>query len=435
MSVNIICNAEYNEINSCQIDVSIVVPVYNVEKYLQRCMCSILKHKELEIEVICVEDCSQDNSLDMLNQIAAADDRIRIERNDRNQGLAFSRNRALDLVRGEYVVFVDSDDYLPDDAITVMHHEAVKRNLDVLYGDIELVNDSGESESYEQKRIRKHEYTDGKGMRLFQEMTKYQELFGSVWGVIYKTSFLRKQNLQFQSGILHEDIPFTFKAALSCERAGCVSYVCYYYTQRSGSIMSGENIEKRMEGMILGYFEMLRFWNTYSDLSYELNYGIVEFLKKYREWIRDMYVKIGKENFKRPMLKYLGETGAFERYTCGIHIADEDIKKIKNIRRTFIYGAGGVALKTLDYLNERNIHVDAFVVSSQENNPSQINGIAVIPVEKLNKMKQEIIVIIGVSNKYQHEVVRHLQQKKIETMVIPDVGHVWQMEETDGLVR
>lgn len=406
------------------VKISVIIPVYNVEKYLEKCLRSVLKNKELEMEVICVEDCSQDNSLAILNQMAATDNRIRIVCNDRNEGLAFSRNRALDIVRGEYVVFVDSDDYISDDAITIMYHETVNRNLDILYGDVKLVNDSGESKQYEQKRIRKHTYTDGKGVELFQEMTKHQELFGAVWGVIYKTSFLRKQNLRFQNGILHEDIPFTFKAVLLCERAGCVSYVCYYYTQRPGSIISGESIEKRIKGMILGYFEMLRFWSAYSNISIELNYGIAEFLQRCRGWIRDMYMKIGEENLKDPMLKYLRETGAFERYACGIEIADEDIKMIKNSRKTFIYGAGEVALRMLDYLNQRNIHVDAFVVSSLEGNPEQVSGIAVIPAEELDGINQEITVVIGVSNKYRNEVVQKLQQKKIETVIIPVVSHV-----------
>ena len=112
--------------------VSVVIPVYNVEKYLSDCLESVLQQNFEGMEIFCVDDCSTDGSRDILDQYAARDKRIRIIRYEKNGGLSYARNQAMKQAKGQYIFFLDSDDMMAEGAIQVLYERASSQWLDVL---------------------------------------------------------------------------------------------------------------------------------------------------------------------------------------------------------------------------------------------------------------------------------------------------------------
>ena len=119
-----------------QIKVSIIIPIYNVEEYLEECLKSAVNQSLQEIEIICVNDGTPDNSMDIVKRYAAADHRIVIVEKE-NGGLSSARNAGLQAAKGEYVYFLDSDDYILENAMEVLYGQASKDALDNIYFDAE----------------------------------------------------------------------------------------------------------------------------------------------------------------------------------------------------------------------------------------------------------------------------------------------------------
>ena len=115
--------------------VSVIIPVFNVESYLSKCLESVLNQTLTDIEIICIEDCSTDNSTNILIDYAKIDDRIITIFNEENHGLSYNRNKGINAASGEYLLFLDSDDYLELDSLEFLYKEAVKNSLDVLHHD------------------------------------------------------------------------------------------------------------------------------------------------------------------------------------------------------------------------------------------------------------------------------------------------------------
>ena len=112
--------------------VSIIIPVYNVERYLRECLDSVVGQTMTDIEMICIEDCSTDHSWEILQEYVQREPRMILLRNERNSGLSYTRNRGIAVARGEYILFVDSDDYIVNDAAEKMYRIAKENDLDVL---------------------------------------------------------------------------------------------------------------------------------------------------------------------------------------------------------------------------------------------------------------------------------------------------------------
>lgn len=395
-----------------QIKVSVIVPVYNVERYLQRCLDSILKQTEKNIEIICIEDCSTDTSFELLKQIGQNDKRIQIIRNKRNCGLAFSRNCGITIADGEFIMFVDSDDYVPDCAVENMYRIAAERELDLVYGDVEIIPEEGILNAKEQVRIRKGDYKDTDGMQMFAQLVKHREMFGAAWGVLYRTSFIKREALQFRKDVLHEDIFFTFKAVLMSKRVGCIHQICYYYVQRADSIMSSGNLEQKLKGLIIAYFDMLTFWNERESMLDGISESISKFINIYYRYIQNVYRQMDFSRMESSMLMYLEDTGLFKNIEHSIKIASRDMEIIEKSETVLVYGAGSMAIKVLDYLNRYNIHVDAFIVTDIRKNSPQIRNVPVYGKKFIESINGTAAIILGVSEKFKEEIRSQLHIKE-----------------------
>ena len=186
--------------------VSIIVPVYNVEKFLQKCLDSIVEQTLKEIEIICINDGSPDNSLEILNEYASKDDRI-IVISQENQGLSAARNAGLKIATGEYIGFVDSDDYIELNYYEKLYNTACKND-----SDIALTTILKHKKKYLRYNVlhkkEKVAYTLNDKMKISEDNT--HRIF-YVWNKIYRKSLLDKYQMSFPVGRVFEDVLFNLK--------------------------------------------------------------------------------------------------------------------------------------------------------------------------------------------------------------------------------
>ncbi len=216
---------------SNQIKVSIIVPVYNVEKYLERCLNSLINQTLKEIEIICINDGSKDNSLKILERYSQKDNRIIII-DKKNEGQSIARNIGIEKASGEYIGFVDSDDWIDLNYYKSLYNSVKKFNADIgVTGIIRL-------HKFNKKvhlKIEKEYTTEDFAEKL--ELCDIPDL-SYAWNKIYKLEKIKKYNLKFKEGIIYEDVIFTPEVIFKLGKLVTVPKINYYYWRNTNSTVT-----------------------------------------------------------------------------------------------------------------------------------------------------------------------------------------------------
>ncbi len=213
--------------------ISVIVPVYNVEVFLKDCLDSLVNQTLNDIEIICINDGSTDNSLDILNDYAEKYKRI-IVYSQENAGISSARNKGLELAKGEYISFVDSDDWISKDFYEKLYEKAASNKADIAAGNIEY---------YQEGKFIKDNYLSKKTFALdknvISSINDKQKFTYSVvvWNKIYKRELIKNTGLKFPAGMKFEDNFFTFLIIFSASVIVTESSVTYYYRINKNSIM------------------------------------------------------------------------------------------------------------------------------------------------------------------------------------------------------
>jgi len=237
------------------IKVSVIVPVYNVEAYLPRCIDSLLEQTLSDIEIILVNDGSTDNCLEIIEQYMKIDERIRLV-NKQNSGQSDARNVGLAQAKGEYIGFVDSDDWIETNMLELLYNAAKKQGCEVAvcnYSGVDINGTIGVPklempledvlDLSEQRAHYLSNYITGK--YVFNE----NAISHSICNKIFSRAFIEKHNLRFEASreVSEEDTFFMYYALLYIRRMAIVNQSLYYYCKRSGSTMNAYriNLEER----------------------------------------------------------------------------------------------------------------------------------------------------------------------------------------------
>lgn len=231
--------------------ISVIVPCYGVEAYLDRCMSSLLTQTLDDIEIIMVDDGSPDRVPFMCDEYAKKDSRIKIVHKE-NGGLGYARNSGLDLATGEYVVFIDSDDYIESDAFEMLYYEATKNQADAVFSGFYIQNKQGLWEEHiempESKEIVGAEIEEFKlGMIASAPYEKVERSFWvSVWHALYKRSLIEKHHIRFVSEREYaaEDIPFQVQFLSYAKKISYLPKCFYHYCINGTSLTHSFNIDK-----------------------------------------------------------------------------------------------------------------------------------------------------------------------------------------------
>lgn len=263
------------------IKVSVIVPVYNVEKYLRQCLDSIINQTLKEIEILCINDGSTDSSPEILKEYEEKDSRIKII-NKKNAGLSAARNQGLELAKGEYVSFIDSDDWINETFCEALYTAAKKYDSDIACGGIVRVTGKRQRNKLIYKKEEFTKDTDKKN-----RLTK-TPVFSYVWNKIYKRESLIKSGVTFPVGRVFEDVTWSIKAIYYLNGVVTTPSALYYYRKTPTSIMSAKS-EKNAKDYAQSEKEMLEF-------AKENN---LKLLDGYKYSKRDKYQFLGVTILKR----------------------------------------------------------------------------------------------------------------------------------------
>jgi glycosyltransferase involved in cell wall biosynthesis len=220
--------------------VSVVIPVYNVEEYIPRCLDSLINQTLQDIEIICVNDGSTDNSLKVLEEYAAKDQRIKVL-NQENVGVSQARNNGLKVVTGEFIGFCDPDDYVSLDYYEKLYNAVTTNGCDIAASGITKFRGDKYDEFLTFAEPKTAETYYDKLILLNAPNDSY------IWNKIYKTSEFKKHNLEFIKGLIYEDIVFTSQVLCYLGKAVIVPEGQYYYCKRKGSLMRSKKNDKFKE--------------------------------------------------------------------------------------------------------------------------------------------------------------------------------------------
>lgn len=216
---------------------SIIIPVYNVEKYLPKCLGSILEQPFKDLEVICVNDGSTDDSLDVLQKIKKNDDRVVII-DKKNEGSGIARNIGLSTAQGEYVYFIDSDDWLEGDVLAKIIAKADELQTDILvFGGLSYYNGKGQNGAYSKNKLPKKYFRKVVSAKdIKKDIFKFPS---TAWTKLYRRSFLIKNEIKFQNIRAGQDqLPF-FHSMITADRIAILPENIYCYQKnREGSVTS-----------------------------------------------------------------------------------------------------------------------------------------------------------------------------------------------------
>ena len=200
--------------------VSVIIPVYNVEPYLRRCLDSIVNQTLKEIEIICVNDASPDNSAKILEEYAQKDSRIKIITFEQNRGVAVVRNVAMEQAKGEYIGFVDSDDYIDLEFFEKLYDHAKKTDAEVVKAQLNQINPDGSTKK------------NNIDVKLSNKIV-FTGLFVSA---IYKKTLIEKYKIKFLEGLIfNEDRLFPIAASFLANKVETVYNTFYNYIRRENS--------------------------------------------------------------------------------------------------------------------------------------------------------------------------------------------------------
>ncbi len=244
--------------------VSVIVPIYNVEKYLTECLQSLTTQTLSDIEIICVNDCSTDNSGHILDELAKTDTRIRTIHLDKNSGISVARNVAMDATTSEYIMFCDSDDFYSPNMCEKLYQTITTHNADMAMCGVNVV--------YETDAHMRH--SDNQSFAIPDAIlsTSDKKLYTLHCGVsyrIFRRDIIAAHDIKFPVGLKYEDLYFTNVYYLWANKIACLSDKLYNYRRRGGSIMNASysgrtNASMDFIKIAIAFFEYL---NTHGKTS------------------------------------------------------------------------------------------------------------------------------------------------------------------------
>lgn len=245
--------------------VSVIVPIYNVEKYLEKCINSLLSQTLEDIQIILVNDGSKDNSGNIAKEYEKNNkDRV-IYVEKENGGLSDARNYGLKYATGDFIAFLDSDDYIEKNAYEEMYNKAIEENADYVECDFiwEFPNKIRVDKQYP--------YKNKKEMLSFVRVV--------AWNKLIKSQLITDNNLEFPKGLRYEDVEFTYKLIPFVNKFAYVDKPFIHYVQREGSIANVQN-ERTAEifTVLDNVIEFYKKNNIYEEYRDELEYNYARYL-------------------------------------------------------------------------------------------------------------------------------------------------------------
>ena len=268
--------------------ISIIVPIYKVEDYLDRCVKSLIAQTYKNIEIILVDDGSPDGCPQKCDDWAARDDRIIVIHKE-NGGLSDARNAGIRIAKGEYLLFVDSDDYIELDSCEKFITIAEKTHADIIVGNALQETPHGLVHMDRTNLEEGHLYSNVDYIKL---AIKAREWYAPAWFSLYKRTMYKEKHLEYRKGILHEDMEMLPRVYFAAQTVSFLNEEFYHYVIRGDSIMGSANRQKNGKHIMKIYTEWKSLFDRVQDTELKrLLYGFL--VKCYLRSIRELQMTDG----------------------------------------------------------------------------------------------------------------------------------------------
>lgn len=242
------------------VKISIIVPVYNTEKYLKRCIESIINQTYKNLEVILVDDGSSDKSPLICDEYAKKDKRIKVIHKE-NGGASSSRNIGMDVATGKYITFVDSDDFIKEDFVEYLYNLCIENNCEIVQCSFEVGSNEKFSDTSKIEKIEVYSNIEALCSR---------SLKVTPWGKLYKTETIK--SIKFPLGIINEDDATYYKFIYNSKSVCITNKQLYYYYQSDNSVMRNNSKYKRTDFINI-YKDRIKFFKEKKEvILYEKSY-------------------------------------------------------------------------------------------------------------------------------------------------------------------
>lgn len=374
--------------------ITVIIPVYNTERYIEDCLHSILEQSFTDFEVLCINDGSTDNSEKIVAEMAEDDCRIKLISNEQNRGLSYARNIGIREAKGDYVIFVDSDDTIKENAIEELYNLAVCHQTDIVLSVV-----AGRKPYREVlEPINGTEYLK---MNLLNN--RFNEI---VVANLYSTFFLRENNLWFEEDIFHEDNLFSFQTIISAKRLICINREFYFYRENQNSItltQKSDCLNKRLGSMTYVIERLFAIQQRESD------YTIKKCIEKYIQINSSSLLKLYRtlEYVDESMLGNKYNTAILRMITVALYrgmypdkLSKETMKSIYKFAAIYIYGAGEKGQGLCELLEERGITISGYIVTWKPD-VKDINRYPIYGIQSILERKDEVLILIANVHNYQ----------------------------------
>lgn len=280
--------------------ISVIIPVYNTANYLRKCLESITNQTLREIEIICINDGSTDNSINILKEYKQNDSRIIII-DKKNEGVSVARNNGLEIARGEYIYFIDSDDYLELNGLEALYNKITKENTDIIcFGHFEVAN-TNILPAWNTSLLEKCSQDKNVSLNLLKDLQYF------IWDKLYKREFLQKNNIKFPVGIeTAEDNIFNYFCLFNNPEYSFFEPNLYYYT-----VDRKESVTNNRKNLVKKDFIAFKYLvNQIEFKKAEDKYKIV-CIENFINAIRSKYSNIKNRKY---IITYLKDVELFKEY-------------------------------------------------------------------------------------------------------------------------
>lgn len=394
--------------------VSVIIPVYNAEKYIKECLDSVLNQTMNDLEIICIDDGSTDKSLQMLRDNQLADSRIKIL-SQKNQGSGPARNRGLKEARGKYVAFLDADDFWYDDFVLEKIANAAEENESIITGAFwGTYKDGRYTRSWLHGKYFENDIR-GKWINFREE----QECMGYC-SYLYQREFLTGNDIFFPSYYRFQDPPFLTEALLRAESYYVVpaDWHCYRTIYKNSL-----STNRRTTDFVKGVIDVMEIAQ-----KHQLEKLFSEMIRQLNEFSQCIINSILNGN--TDMLCLLGQ---IQKYTVGREHEVEPIQFLRNaasdkckmivndfrsqlegIDMLVIYGAGKYGHYLLEWLEKLNINLEIVFAETKCVEGTIVDGRKCIQIDQFAGIKEKMLVIIAATPDTQLQMAENLKWVKIE---------------------
>lgn len=293
--------------------ISIIVPIYNMEQYLDRCIQSIIGQTYSNLEILLINDGSTDHSASICTNYVIQDSRIRLL-NQSNMGLSAARNRGIHEAKGEYFMFVDSDDFIHPQMVEILFNTIIRYSSTIAVCDFQKFNENNMPDiSLLKLGVLSHDimqYTGKEALSLLFKMNKEYITFTVSWNKIYHRSIF--EGLDYPEGKIHEDEFLAYQLLYRAETITYIKQELYYYFQREDSIM-GQGFSEKTFYRTLAYKERAEF--CIANQIYVRD-AILSYLWEYQSYINQFREKYAmrKDEIEQYNRNFISECKLYRKY-------------------------------------------------------------------------------------------------------------------------